>query len=285
MNIEVVLSKLDENTREWFNKLTSDDLVSILSAVYKIPDLIKKHSDNITPVYIGQDGECKFSEICKKLPVGFKLINTTKIGKQGDFVIEYICNGKIYRCLVDIKNYRSTVPTREIQKFYTDIIYGSYNAGIIISYFAKFTRIEDSIYIENKIVGCETIPIMYLSEIPESVVHSCIEILFTKIIVNEEKHTNISKIENAIQTINFSVQQSALVRRHLNELNMDIMQKIQKCSENLINMELGIKNTLKDLNVYSTGNSSKNQVQEVAPQEELPENQLKKIPKSKPKKK
>lgn len=261
MEFEEVLNKLDFHTKAWASTLTSDDLASILAASYRIPGLInalKVSNSYSNPIQssnaflgaaeIGKKGEAEFERICQKLPSSYNVINTAKLGKQGDFIIEYRIDGTMYRCLVDIKNYKSTVPKKEIEKFYEDMIYGNYEAGIMISYAAKFTGITDSVYIENKELPYNRVPIMYLSEIPFDLIIKCIEILFLKIHVTQERQSAYTQLESSIMFINIALQQSASTRRVLSELSNTVSSQIQRCQENLISLELQIKQSIKNIN-------------------------------------
>jgi hypothetical protein len=182
-----------------------------------------------------------------QMPRGYTLLNTAKRGKQGDFIIEYAYNGKVYRCLVDIKNYKHKVPTKELDKLYEDISFGSYDAGLIVSYHSKFTGIENSIHIENKALAIGVIPIMYLSEVSAAIITQCIETLFTRVVVTAERICEQSKIETALVFINTSLQQSALVRRVLSDLLTTITSQMNKCQGQLMGLELQINTAIKQI--------------------------------------
>ena len=64
---------------------------------------------------------------------------------SGDFILEDIDNtGKIFRMLVEIKNYKRPIPKIEIDKFYRDLRANtSIDAGIAISYNTKFVGFKN----------------------------------------------------------------------------------------------------------------------------------------------
>lgn len=254
MNFTDVLNNLDHSTRVWASGLSADDLASILSAVYRVPGLI--NSLKAQPVSnnafmqaadIGKKGEMEFLHICEKLSANYTVINTAKIGKQGDFILEYRTNNKLYRCLVDIKNYKSTVPKKEIDKFYEDLTYGTYDAGLMISYASRFSGIADNIHIEQKDLPHGAINVMYVSDIPPVLIIKCIEILFIKVCIVQEKQSNYSELESSVMFINTALQQSATTRRMLSELQLNISGQIQRCQENLIGLEVQVKQAIKKI--------------------------------------
>ncbi len=246
-----VLNKLDYHTRIWAANLTSDDLSYILQSVYRIPGLIQSLKNTSIPIKaadIGKQGEQEFARICRALPDNYQIINTAKQGKQGDFVIVYRNNNQSKKCLVDIKKYTTTVPKKELDKFHEDLSYGSYDAGLIISYSTKFTGITDNIFIEEKQLSCGTIPVMYLANIDSELILQCIKVLMLKTISKDNYDIRLSKVETLIACINNTLLQSALTRRMLAEMQQDVCKNVQKCQENLISLEVQMKRNIKEIN-------------------------------------
>ncbi len=254
--------KITDNVKDWLKTLTLDNLSVLFTSIHGFPGLVEafniSHHDElangilpvnnqVAPAVIGKFGEGEFERICNDLPSKYKVLNTAKKGKQGDFIIEYLNQGKLCRCMVDIKTYSKKVPTKEIEKFYEDLTYGVYDAGLLISYNSKFTGIENSIHIENHVLASGTIPIMYLSEIPTNIIAKCIEILFIKTETIIERKTDQTKIENVLNYINTSLQQVALTRRTLNDLNSYISTQIQNCQTNLMGLEVQIKHSIQQI--------------------------------------
>lgn len=278
-----VLDLLDFKTKRWVTSLSSQELAYVFQAVNSIPNVI--HSLKYTPPYIppyaspytslsnqsasnqsvsnqssyfngvesnaaadiGKRGENEFAKICNSLPDNYKLINTSKQGKQGDFVIIYKTNGITKKCLVDLKKYASTIPKKEIDKFYDDINFGHYDAGLIISYNSRFVGIPDDIYMENRATPYATIPIMFLSNTNNLLILQAIKILMLKTIVSVEHSFDISKLESMLEFINNSMMQSSLTRRCLSDLQTGINTQIQKCQENLTSLEVQIRHTIKEM--------------------------------------
>ncbi len=251
-NMDEILSKLDVYTRQWASNLTIDDIVKLLQSVYKLPGLLetlKYPAPSIDggAANIGKAGEVKFIDICRGLPSNYQVQDTSKQGKKGDFIITYSNTGTVKRCLVDIKNYSSTVPKKEIDKFYEDMTFGSYDAGIIISYRSKFVGIADHVYIEESCLSSGKIPVMYLVSSDEELILQSIELIIAKSIIQQTKDINIDRIESLIEHINSALTNSADVRRLLSELQTSIAKSIQKCQENLVTHEAHVKRAVKEM--------------------------------------
>jgi hypothetical protein len=274
-----VLSKLDLHTKLWAESLTATDLSYILQSVYRVPGLIAslKNNNSFTESQIAADigkaGELQFARICRSLPDNYKIINTAKQGKQGDFIIEYKHKTQISKCLVDIKKYTTTVPKKELDKFYEDLTFGSYDAGLIISYTSKFTGVTDNICLEERDLSYGRIPIMYLANVDDSLILQAIKILMLKTVVHNEQEVNMNKIESMFSFINQGLSQSALTRRMLSELNSNMSKSIQKCQENLLTLEVQIKRTIKEMGkvVDESLEESKDEIifTEIKPEEKL----------------
>jgi hypothetical protein len=207
-------------------------------------ELVKSEIDK--SVILGQYGEYEMFQICSKLPSCYTLKDTTKQGKAGDFVLEYAGPTRIFRCIIDCKNYRSPIPTKEINKFYDDIIYGNYDLGLLVSYNTKFVGYNNHIHIETKCLPHGQIPIMYLAMVPKDIVNKCIEMLFMYVETKFYKCPT-DKIYTACSYINGSLNQMASVRRVLNEMQNSLQTHIQKCQEQIMTFEVQIKHALNEM--------------------------------------
>jgi len=59
--------------------------------------------------------------------------------------------------------------------------------------------------------------------------------------------TDVNKIENILTCINGTLQNSAIVRRYLSELQNTVMSQTQKCQEELLNLEITVKHALNEI--------------------------------------
>lgn len=259
-NLSVHVSKnvvdlLDMRTREWVMNLNPVDLSIILQSVYRIPGVMHSlRSMTASPVAeaqcaaeIGKQGEVTFAKICQALPENYQVVNTAKQGKAGDFII-YYTDGRIKKsCLVDIKKYTTTVPKKELDKFYEDLTFGCYDAGLIISYTTKFSGIHDNIFMEQKDLSYGKIPIMYLANIPDDFIMHAIKIIMMKTIVSADREISSTKLESMLNYINSALAQSSMTRRTLSDLNNSVSSTIQKCQEQLVSLEIQVKRTINEI--------------------------------------
>ena len=241
-------------TRVWVNELAPQKLATILEGVYRFPGvlqaLIDRKAEESIPqhsVHIGAFGEKHFEDLCSDLPRNYQVINTAKIGHAGDFIIQYEYDNHIYKCLVDIKNYKGTVPSKEIDKFLRDASAGNYDCGLLISYSSKFVGISKQVQLTTHSLSSGPFPMMYLSQVPDLFIPAAIETLCTKISIESEKKTNLQFVEESILSINESLDQSSTVRRLLSELSLSTQSQISKCQEHLIVGEQSIKQSIRRL--------------------------------------
>lgn len=251
---------LDLRTKEWVMNLKPEDLSIILQSVYRIPGVMHSlrsmlsssvsgsQSDSTQcAAEIGKQGELAFANICKALPESYQVVNTAKQGKAGDFII-YYTEGRIKKsCLVDIKKYTTTVPKKELDKFYEDLTFGCYDAGLIISYTTKFAGIHENIFLEQKDMSYGKIPIMYLAGIPDDFIIHAIKIIMMKTIVAADKEISSTKLESMMNYINSALAQSSMTRRTLSDLNHSVSSAIQKCQEQLVSLEIQVKRTINEM--------------------------------------
>ncbi len=259
--MEGILDKLDVYTRKWATTLTEDDIAHLLQAVYKLPGLLETLKISERSAVIGKTGEDKFTNICRNLPVNYKIQNTSKQGKRGDFIITYSYMGMVKRCLVDIKTYTSTIPKKEVDKFLEDLTFGSYDAGLILSYNSKFAGISDYIYIEEQCLPSGKTPILYLNSDDDLLIAQAIELIISKAVVYNNKHLNIERIESLIEHINNSLSSSADVRRLLSEMQTSVAKSIQRCQESLTMHETHIKKAVREMSSCVT----KTMLQQITP--------------------
>ena len=265
MDYSKVLNLLDTPASKWANELDEQKLADILQIVYSIEtyktvtleqtlnDLSQQLKANVTPepeqyaANTGKKGELTFEQITNSLPDNYKITNMAKSGHVGDFLVEYSSNGRVYRLLVDIKLYKSTVPKKEIDKFHHDLSYGSYDAGLLVSYKSNFVGRPNSITMESTILPYGTVPIMLLAKVPDNLLNCCIEVISNKMCTITEVRIDQSSILSSINFINTSLQQSGETRRMLSELQITTTTQIQRCQENLIGGEVQIKQALRQM--------------------------------------
>ena len=97
----------------------------------------------------GQIGEIFASELFTKRNPDINYIDTAKIPKSGDAIID-INNHSISKIMIDYKNYDSQIPSDEIIKLKRDMDAQNINYGILLSYNSKISKKK---YIDYEIIG------------------------------------------------------------------------------------------------------------------------------------
>jgi len=201
------------------------------------------------PVTKGKLGENTFLDICKELPMEYKVINTSKESKKGDFNILYTTENITYNCLVEIKNYKNVVKSDEISKFLRDISYG-YDCGIFISFNSSITGIKQQIHFDEHITSLGIIPVVYISNIDimyKTIIIECVKLIMIKNITKTEKEYNSDKILQAINYINISLKFANTIRNNMFDLKHKIDIDINNCISSLSDLEINIKTAIKNI--------------------------------------
>ena len=122
---------------------------------------MKEH--DISPVK-GLAGETKFDNIISKyMSNDYELINVAKQGKSGDFMIKW-CSQKtnrIYKILIDIKNYSRTVPTSEVEKFHRDINLNNVDGWFFLSLNSRIMGTHKIIELKDHSADRGIVPILF----------------------------------------------------------------------------------------------------------------------------
>lgn len=242
------LNLLDDNTKRWVSSLTSNELSSLFRYTYALPSLLPylSHQENKTSSEIGKLGEDNFYTTVQNLPEGYIVETTSKANHQGDFVIVLEADNRLYKCLVDIKRYKTTVPTSQIIKFYSDLSNGNYDCGLFISQTSKITNMKSiDLEVYNGLHG--PIPIMYLSEIPDEIMLKCIQMIFAKTRIMYSRITDTSRIENLILFANNTLQNLVETRALLQDLNNTMSKSIMNCQQKIMTVEAQAQSALSEI--------------------------------------
>ena len=84
------------------------------------------------------------------------------------------------------------------------MMYGSYDAGLMISHKSPFVGISESIYIDVQSLPYGQVPVMYLSDLSSKLVTQCIQLLCNKLSVDSQCKNSMSKIRSSVSFINNS---------------------------------------------------------------------------------
>jgi hypothetical protein len=243
--MQSIIQHVSNENKEWVSRLEPKDIAKILDTLAIIPSIINIDKTNINslnkslselPAMVGLQGEMKFETIIQQhMSIDYKLINTAKTGKCGDFVISYTSpkTNKKYSVLIDVKNYKTTVPTKEIEKFHRDIkLNSNINGGILLSLNSKIVGITKIIDFQELSSNNGIIPILFIKSNKPDVICELIMLIFHMIEIKDINRNEMLKKEELIYTIN--------------ELNDDV-QLITKCRDNLQLSKTLIEKSLNDI--------------------------------------
>jgi hypothetical protein len=91
------------------------------------------------------------------------------------------------------------------------------------------------------------IPIIFLSAVPEIVIINSLKLL--TIYTKAKQDYNKKEISTILHNISETLNQSALTRRLLSDLNHTVSSTIQKCQEQLISLEIQIKRSIEGIDI------------------------------------
>jgi hypothetical protein len=250
-----IITRFPKKIQPWILSLNDDNIIHIMN---NVNDIIEggKFCTVETSSIIGLQGELQVEELLNKR---YKVLNTSKKGKCGDFLIDIGCN-----ILVEVKKYSKTVPSVEIEKFQRDIDgHSSIDGAIMISLSSKIVGKSKTIEISEHSTLNGKIPVIYLClhgiSTPEDLVYSCMDMFNCW---NKCRTTIIDipdKIEYIIDKINMSTDHLSNCRITISE-TQDIMNKqLNKIMQNVITSEVNIKEYICQFsNICIQENNSKN---------------------------
>jgi len=143
--------------------LSMKDSISVPSSIQPVQEF--------TPVKLGEIGEDYVFDVLSSV---YDVENVSKKGHRGDIFatrkliptrcshLKKALSGKL---LVEVKNYSSTVPTHEIDKFISDLEQNSHiSGGLFVSLKSGIAGIGKDFLVENVFLG-RSLPIIYISSV------------------------------------------------------------------------------------------------------------------------
>ena len=249
--MEAIVQHVSDENKKWVSNLKPEDMAKILDALALVPQYISD-TESITektnvnkippekvselPANVGLQGEMEFEDIIQQfMPSDYKLMNTAKTGKCGDFIIEYTSNKttKRYSLLIDVKYYKTTVPSKEIDKFNRDLTLNSnISGGLFLSLNSKIVGISQMIKFQEIFVNNNNIPIVFVRSKQPEIICEIIKFIFH---INEIKDVNKNEVINKSELINT-----------INELSNEV-QLITSCRDNLQISKMEMEKTLNQM--------------------------------------
>ena len=217
----------------------------------------KKIPTEKTASNIGKIGENMFENIIDQYMSDYKIENVAKQGKSGDFKITWVSHktNKTYKILVDVKKYSSSVPSKEVEKFYRDININKVDGGLLLSLTSKICGISKMIdFKEYQNDTGKTTPILFTFSSTPSTIVEVIKLLFHAIEIKDicnndvgsfdELYSHIDQLNENVQTImecrDLLQASKTSVEKSLN----DIMYKLMSCEYSLVSKINAINSSL-----------------------------------------
>jgi hypothetical protein len=202
----------------------------------KYTELICPEPASELPANVGKAGELTFENIISQfMPGDYKLEDTAKQGYKGDFILEWQSNktNQVYKIIIDVKNYKTTIPQKEIDKFYRDLkLNSNIHGGLLLSLNARIVGVSKIIDFRELNTDKGILPITFIKSSKPEIICEVIKLLF---------HT----IENKDLNSNEIIHKDELIAT-INELG-DHIQLITDCRNNLQNSKHELERNLNDI--------------------------------------
>jgi hypothetical protein len=253
--MDSILTCVSEKNKKWASTLKPSDIAHLLDSLALMPTILSSFpnpesviNENVEysdkPALKGLEGEEEFEKMCNNMLCNqFTVINTAKKSKSGDFFIEWISpkTSRIYKFLIDIKNYKSTVPFKEVDKFYRDLeLHSSLNGAILISLHSKIVGHKSVFEYEEKFVNSNMLPIAYICSNDPNVISEIIKFMCNlseiKKICNV-KMSSSEKIMRCIKDLESSIDLFSRSRGNLQDIKLMLEKQFNKIFIDLLSVE------------------------------------------------
>lgn len=210
--LDDVYKALDENTEKWIRATNPVVVAQMLAYAASMAQTLSI-TNNPTPVTsfdIGLSGEDYIINMLKKYlheRIICKITNVAQTSKSGDIIIE-TANSRV---LVEIKNYKTAVPTTEVEKFIRDLNRSDVDGGIFISLKTPISKISQSYLLRYENINSKLKPVIYISANSEDVITAAIEtilVLIDRLASSsismdklEQIRTNFTELESRVATL------------------------------------------------------------------------------------
>ena len=250
--MDSIIKHIPVRLQTWAQHLTEENIATILTLVGSasmtldtVTCVDKKTEPVMSSADIGLSGE---QEVEKILQDRYRILNTAKSGKCGDFVITV--NG--VRILIEVKKYSKTVPSIEVEKFYRDIDSNSSIGGaILISLTSNIVGISRSIEHTHQYINGNKIPIMFLSlrdvdpYIAKTCMCSAVDILLAEV-DSRNKYIDIEdNILHAVNNIDSNLDFLSQCRLIIHETQAMFNKQLGKLMQQVLSAEINIGNSIR----------------------------------------
>jgi len=205
--MDEILKHIPTQNREWVKSLSFENIAEILNIVCMIPSMKDKKFDCKSEIAanIGKHGESEFTDIVNEfLPSDYKLHNVAKTGKCGDFMISWQSSktNRLYKILVELKNYRNTVPSKEVEKFYRDLQLNQVDGGLLLTLNSKIVGMSKIIEFREFVFDNKKIPVVFTQSKTPELISEVIKLIFHTIEIKDQNENTVANHDNLITHIN-----------------------------------------------------------------------------------
>ncbi len=250
--MEAIVDLVSQKNRAWAASLSPADVAAILDAAALLPNAA-------TPVYSetaatkGIQGEAEFAAMCRDLPAQYKLVNNTKSAKSGDFTLEWTSpeTHRVYSYLVEVKNYKTTVPSKEIEKFWRDIECKSSTSGaIFVSLNSKIVGRKSTFQYEEKFINGALMPIAYICSNESAVISEIIKFLSELTELKKTRGitlTSSSKVMRDIRELESALDMFSITQTNLHDIKATMEKQFTRMFTDLVSIQHVFKSHIKNI--------------------------------------
>ena len=270
--MEQILKHVAPQNKEWIESLTPEQMGALLNTLSLIPHMttkvIKEDKYSDKPAVRGLQGEDMFESMLSEfMPSDYICENVAKSGKMGDFILTHKSHktNKKYKLLVDIKNYRSTVPSKELDKFYRDLNINQVQGGFMLSLHSKIVGQSKTIAFETYNADRGAVPMLLAQTNTPLAIVELIKLMFHIIEIKDISYNNITRKDELVSNINQLNDHIGLITscrdilsttRGVMEKSLDeIMMKLMTCEYTFIAKINQINNGLMETDLHEQKNT------------------------------
>jgi hypothetical protein len=267
--MEQILKHVSPQNKEWVESLSSEQIGALFNALSLVPQMttsiINEDKFSDKPSVRGLQGEDMFESMLNEfMPSDYTCENVAKSGKMGDFILTHMSHktNKQYKILVDIKNYKSTVPSKELDKFYRDLNINHVQGGFMLSLHSKIVGKSKTIVFDTFSTDRGSVPTLLAYTNTPLVIVELIKLMFHIIEIKDITYNSISRKRELVSNINqlndhigliTSCRDIIATTRGVMEKSLDqVMMKLMTCEYTFIAKITQINNGLTDDELHNT---------------------------------
>jgi hypothetical protein len=260
--MDEILKYVAAENKEWVSQLNPENIAQIFNSLSMIPNMKVKYTELICPepaselpANVGKAGELTFENIISQfMPGDYKLEDTAKQGYKGDFILKWQSykTNQVYKIIIDVKNYKTTIPQKELDKFYRDLkLNSNIHGGLLLSLNARIVGVSKIIDFRELNTDKGNIPITFIKSSMPEIICEVIKLLFHTI---ENKDLNSNEIihkDELISTINELSDQIQLItdcRNNLQNSKHELERNLNDIMFNLMQCEYNLASKIKQIN-------------------------------------